>query len=1050
MPLQKQLVPISFAQGLETKSDPKQVVPGKLLELENCRFTKTNELIKRNGYEELPSIGTQGSAIASYQDELLAFDGLNVSSFSESLDTFTQKGQALSLEVQQESVVSNGYTQSMMDSCYHSQGLRTYVYEDSRGGIRYTVIDSVTGQRIVSDVQVDATGTRPKVFSLGNYVVITYMDTNLVYRSFPRNDPTNLSVQADIATDVHATEQNYDGAIIGTRLFLSYRTTGPSIGVLYMSAVLGISSTYEEVGEISTCIGVWGDSYQNVWVGYYDGSDVKVFVVSYELLSVVPADIVETVAGIRNVTGIMVDEIDDTEGTASVLYEVTSATNYNHYVKENLVVRTSGTVTPGTPEVLIRSVGLASKAFSYDSSQYVGLVYDSDIQPTYFVINLNGLVVAKSVPSQSGGLTARSMLPNVDLIGTSDFLIAWGKKENLEVESGQLYTSTGVIGTTLSFLSSNTYLRATEANNLHITGGFLSMYDGASVVEHGFHLYPEASTITSSTTTGGIQAGTFQYQVTYQWTDNQGQIHYSAPSTAQTVVVPTGGTLNFTADTTNLSYTLTSVSSLSNLFVGQLITGAGIPANTYITAFPSGSSITMSNAATASAAGVTISTIYTNKVTLVIPTLRVTAKQGDRVNATINVYRTQSAGSVFYEVTSITSPTFNTTTSDTVTFNDTVPDLYLSGNQLLYTTGGVLENIPAPPCSLITNYKNRIVIIPSENKLSYWISKNVVSGSPVEFTDFFSKQVNAFGGDVTAVGQLDEKLVLFKRNAIFITTGDGPNDTGQQDDLARPQLVTTDAGCVSPRSIATMPNGLMFKSGKGIYLLDRSLQVQYIGAPVERYNSLEITSSQLIPNTNEVRFTTEDGTILVYDYLMNQWAIDTNKYIVDSAIFSNRFTYLAPSGTVWRETIDSYLDGQEPIRIKLTTSWLSLAGLQGFQRVYQGLILGEYESLHRLMVNVSYDFNPNPTQQIYIDANELQPLTYGTSSPYGSDTVYGGEFPLYQYRIDMVKQKCQSIQFSFIEVPLSPYGQGLSLSGITILAGIKQGLYKIPASRQAA
>ena len=62
----------------------------------------------------------------------------------------------------------------------------------------------------------------------------------------------------------------------------------------------------------------------------------------------------------------------------------------------------------------------------------------------------------------------------------------------------------------------------------------------------------------------------------------------------------------FTA-TTNSSTTLTSVSSFTGLAVGQRISGTGIPVNTNITVLTPGSSqITISNAATASSAGVTM------------------------------------------------------------------------------------------------------------------------------------------------------------------------------------------------------------------------------------------------------------------------------------------------------------------------------------------------------------------------------------------------------------------------------------------------------------
>lgn len=1060
MALQKQIIPISFAQGLSTKDDPKQVIPGKMLELENCVFTKGKQFTKRNGHRSLGRAGTTGSALTSYLDELVAFDGLNVRSLAQSLDGFTNKGQALSLEVDSLPVIQNGYTQSSMDGAYHTYGLKTFVWEDSSGGIRYSVLDAQTAQVIVNNVAVDANSSAvcPEVFALGNYVVITYYDgTNLVYRNFAVNAPQTLLSPITLANDVDNSNPNYDATIIGQRLFFTYNTSNTSIAVNYMDSNLNIATEYEEMGaEATVCLTIFHDSFENAWISFYDGSDVSLFVVDYSLGSVCAATAISTIVDIRNLTGVMIQDTISTGGVAKILFEQSATLTYNHLVVQCTVTRATSTITPNTQSVLIRSVGLGSKAFSYAGTQYVGLAYESTLQPTYFIITLDGLLVAKCVALNGGGITVKSILPNVAMLSASEFQIAWGKKDSLDVQSGTLFSNVGVVGTTLSFLSSNTYLRATAAQDLHITGGFLSMYDAVSVVEHGFHLFPEISTVTQDTSGGGIQVGTYQYCVVYEWKDNQGNIHYSAPSEAQTVVVPAGDSISFTADTTEGSTTLSDVSDETGLMIGQLITGIGIPANTFITTLPTSTTLTMSNAATADGDDVTISTVYTNSVSLAIPTLRVTAKQTPRTNVIIGVYRTQVNSTIFYKTSSITTPTFNNPAVDTVTFVDTTADLYLNGNELLYTTGGVIENISAPACVLITNYKDRLVVVPSETKNEYWVSKAIVAGSPVAFTDLFVKQINPFGGKETAIAQMDEKLIIFKRNCIMVTAGDGPDDTGQQDSLSKPQLVTTDCGCIDQRSIVTMPLGLMFQSRKGIYLLDRSLNAQYIGADVEAYNDLEITASELIPDTNQVRFTTVTGTTLTYDYYYQQWSVFTGLKAVDATTFENQFVYLDPDGTAWIETPGQYLDGAKPIKIKIRTSWLSFAGLQGFQRIYQMMILGEYKSLHKLIVSVAYDFNPNPTQQTYIDAGtDLQPLSYGEITPYGGDVtdatnVYGGEYPLYQYRVDMDVQKCEAIQFILEEVPLIAYGESLSLSGFTTLVGMKQGLYKIPANRQVA
>jgi hypothetical protein len=1059
--LQKQSISLAFQEGLDTKTDPKQVLFGKLLTLENGIFVSPKKITKRNGYASIGTV-TAGKALASYQDELLAFDGNNIQSLSLSQMAFQAKGQAVSVETTAKPVISNGYSQNTQDSAYHSLGFECYVWEDSRGGGRYSVKDHSTGQLIVADAVLAANAQRTKVFALGNRFLFTYYNgTNLQYKVCSVAALSTLSAATDIATDVKSANPNYDAARIGARVYFAYASsTGTnSITVKFIDSNLSVSADFNKATEVaSSCITVLGDGNSNVWVGYHNGTKVKSFVVSYALVSVMAVTDVETVGNIRNITGVCYETSSSVASKVVFIYEVTATNDYDHNLRQNTMSLSSGTGTAGTAAVFIRSVGLATKAFTYNSQFYVTGVYGSSLQPTYFLLSvfsgssIVSNIVAKIASQVSGGHTTRALLPEVNAIDNT-FLCALLQKQQLDVQSGVIFATANVIGVTLDFSSTNTFLRATLAKNLHVTGGFLSMYDGVSVTEHGFHVYPEqAATPTTATTGGGIGAGTFQYCFIYEWTDNQGNIHRSAPSVPQTVVTTAGTGVTPTVTTATGSTTLTAVSSLTGLVVGQHITGTGIPANTYIQSIGAVNTLVMTNAATANGS-VTMTTTDTNKVTWLIPSLRLTGKRQtqSRSDVVLVTYRTQTASTIFYRVTSVASPTINDPTADTVSFADTVPDFYLNGNELLYTTGGVIENIPPPACSLIANYKNRIVVVPSENRLSYWISKEYVPGSPVEFSDLFVKAIDAFGGDVTAVAQMDEKLILWKGSCIYVTTGEGPNDTGTTDDLGRPQLVNTDSGCINARSVARIPNGLMYQSGKGMYLLDRSLSASYIGAPVEAYNDLTITSAVLVPNTNQVRFTTAEGTCLVYDYFFNQWSVFTNHLAADATTFQDLFCYITPGGVTYQETPGTFVDGSAFIKLKLVTSWLSFAGLQGFQRVWQLLLLGEYLSNHRLIVTAAYDFNPTPLQQTYIDAGTLlDNTTYGEDTPYGAGTPYGGNFPLYQFRVFMTRQKCEAIQIGIEEAQTDNYGEGLSLSALNFLVGMKSQTYKVNPSRSFA
>ena len=69
----KQAIDISFAKGLDTKTDPKRVQIGSFRELENAIFDRGGELKKRNGYGQLVSLPDDSSTyLTTFKDNLTA------------------------------------------------------------------------------------------------------------------------------------------------------------------------------------------------------------------------------------------------------------------------------------------------------------------------------------------------------------------------------------------------------------------------------------------------------------------------------------------------------------------------------------------------------------------------------------------------------------------------------------------------------------------------------------------------------------------------------------------------------------------------------------------------------------------------------------------------------------------------------------------------------------------------------------------------------------------------------------------------------------------
>jgi hypothetical protein len=296
---------------------------------------------------------------------------------------------------------------------------------------------------------------------------------------------------------------------------------------------------------------------------------------------------------------------------------------------------------------------------------------------------------------------------------------------------------------------------------------------------------------------------------------------------------------------------------------------------------------------------------------------------------------------------------------------------------------------------------------------------------------------------------LDEKLVIFKAGQIFVLAGDGPTDTGAQNDFGAPQQLSSDVGCTEPESVVLTPSGIMFKSTKGIYLLDRALNVTYIGAEVQEFNSLNVSSAILVPEVNQVRFTTTAGTTLVYDYYFKAWSTYTRQAAVSAANWQDTYVWLDVNGNMLQEVEGSYADNGVPIRSLIETSWISLGGLQGFQRFYRLQLLGGYVGNHTLRTTLAYDFEPFDRESFSIvpsDAGEASVIgqTYGTSSPYGAEATYGSGTGVYQWEVRPARQKCSA--FKLIIEDLFPEGDatgGFTLSGVTMVVGVKGGLRRL-------
>ena len=1025
MALTKQAININFSSGLDTKTDPYQVQLGKFLELENSVFTKGGLLQKRNGYAQLPALpDTSSSYLNTFNANLTAI-GNNLEAFAEGPQQWVSRGEIQPLQLSTLPLIRNNLNQYQVDTAFSSSGLVCTVYTTLNPSnlsafiFMYSVADSTTGQTIVAPTVItnaNAVYGFPRVFVLGPYFIIVYTGEvistyHLQYIALSTLTPSIVTSPVDISTDYMPSVQvNFDGVVYNNSLYIAWNGASSSgIMMSFLTSNLSLSSAVNpDPTHTATLMSVTADAINGtIWVSYYSSatSNGYSFAVSPILATILGPT--ATIVGLTvvNLTSTAVNNPGSSGNSLlTFLFELSQTYSYDSsintdYININTLTQ-AGVV--GTASTIKRSVGLASKGFYIGSTGYFLCEYQSPYQPTYYLSDYSGNIISQLAYSNGAGPEAADTgylpygLPSVTVNGDTaqvgylikDLITA--ANTNTNVPSGTqvdgVYTQTGINLASFT-LGSSSLITAEIGTNLNITGGFLWAYDGYLPVENGFFLYPDSVEVAESGTSGSMGPGTYFYRVTYEWTDNQGNLFRSAPS------LPVEVTLN--SDTS---------------------------------------------------------------VTVNVPTLRLTYKIANPVKSVI--YRWSNSQQIYYQTTSVVMPILNSITTDSITFTDINSDATILGNSILYTTGGVLENIGGPGFDSVFLFDNRLWGINSENKNLLWYSKLVIQSVPVEMSDlltiFVAPSLGASGSaEPLRCGiSLDDKLILFKASAIVYINGSGPDSTGANSQYSEPIFITSTVGCSNQNSIVFIPQGLMFEfdspSGNQIWLLGRDLSTQYIGAPVESITiNQTIKSSVNIPGTNEVRFSLNNGVTLTYDYYYGQWNTFGNVPAISSTLFEGLHTYVNSLGQVFQESPGSYVDVDKPVLMSFTTSWINLAGLQGYQRAYYFYLLGTYQSPHLLTLQIAYDYNPALVQTSIINPSNFSPV-YGQDLNYGSGTPYGGAAKLEQWRVFLARQRCESFQITVNEVYNPGYGvaasAGLTISGLCLVVGIKRGFRPITAS----
>ena len=141
----------------------------------------------------------------------------------------------------------------------------------------------------------------------------------------------------------------------------------------------------------------------------------------------------------------------------------------------------------------------------------------------------------------------------------------------------------------------------------------------------------------------------------------------------------------------------------------------------------------------------------------------------------------------------------------------------------------------------------------------------------------------------------------------------------------------------------------------------------------------------------------------------------------------------------------------------MTTAWIKTNNIQGLQRCRKAFVLGDYKSKHNLRVQVGYNYeNFYRETHNFNYSTDLGITFFGDENPFGSEVFGGGSSDVvdgvYQFRMNLANQKCESIRFSIEDgedagSTFPEAGQSYSISNLMLEIGMKPTGMKLPKQK---
>jgi len=439
------------------------------------------------------------------------------------------------------------------------------------------------------------------------------------------------------------------------------------------------------------------------------------------------------------------------------------------------------------------------------------------------------------------------------------------------------------------------------AVNAH--GGSPRMYAGQVVGEHDWHELPEASGDLIEVALAGVtSAGTYTVAITWERTDETGQLYRSAPTFYPTITVAASSAISVP----HFSLTQTEHTNVRLVFWRSIANG-------------------------------------------------------------VELHRELDGLAVFG------------TDSVILTLALVLTDEVLQQREILdqfVGDGGVLFSVPTSVTDFTAAVNSRIWSRDpaADQRVRYTVASRDFGLGAVFGLHWPGELVLRHNGpgEVTAVAELDGRVVIMTGTSASVVSGDGPTETGQGS-YAVPALLALDIGCGGQSAIASTPDGLIYGTppperdcdpGLAPRLLSRGLTVLRVGEPLDAAYAAGARGDIVVysESTGDVICAdTVNAAIFRWNRDTQRWHRGTRWTTRDmSSNPSGRVVILTADGRVLLECADRFDDGGIGyVTIFARTPWIysepgnpwgagSLSIVHTFGRVVT-------DHSHKLVVRHDYD-----------------------------------------------------------------------------------------------